>query len=560
MSIRARNARCRRAAAAADAGPRSPPRLPTKPRKQNKLGGGEGVEGIYGSITATGMQRILDCLAHSSGLGPASALLDVGAGLGRPLLHAAVAHGVKGLYGVEIDRVKVAKAEAFLRQSVAGLAAKGVPYYVQESGGEEQQEARQQAEEPAPAASAPAASAAAPAASARSSQEATDTRAEDAGEASLDVSGGVGGSERELPPAAGGASARSAPPPPAAAASCSVAALQPELPLITCCPVERLAPDALAHVTHAYSFWEGVPRDARLAFGRLFAASPRARGVAVVQRAMRGGGGKGGGKGGADPSAEMAALGFGALALVRAFPVAMSGSGRSFTAYVFMRVRPLVPLTAAAAAVEEGQEEDAVAVPANAVRLRTCASDPVGGRRAVRPGGAAEPRAAPDAGSPCKRAGGANGAGAAGAAAGGSPEKKARGGTPARHMTRSQSAALAAAEEEEEEGEEVTAAPPPAAVAREPVRKALAFGAGAAAAAAAAAAPAAAGAAAPGPAAAAAPRPPRASKQGTLSFREVKHSARPPPMAAAAGKKAVAAKEAGAEQRQQQAPPPRAVA
>lgn len=82
---------------------------------------------------------------------------------------------------------------------------------------------------------------------------------------------------------------------------------------------------SLEHCTHAYSFWEGVPTTARQAFGRLVASSTRIRGVAVVQRAMR------------DPEGSMAGLGFGNLTLRASFPVSMSGSGRSFTAYVFER-------------------------------------------------------------------------------------------------------------------------------------------------------------------------------------------------------------------------------
>jgi hypothetical protein len=61
-----------------DARPSQAPGLP-----QGRLGGGEGVQGIYGSITQQGMQRVLDCLHHSCGLGPSSTLVDIGAGLGR---------------------------------------------------------------------------------------------------------------------------------------------------------------------------------------------------------------------------------------------------------------------------------------------------------------------------------------------------------------------------------------------------------------------------------------------------------------------------------------------
>ena len=52
-------------------------------RLQNRLGGGEGIEGLYGSLTRTGMQRILDSLTLHCGLGSDSRLVDIGAGLCR---------------------------------------------------------------------------------------------------------------------------------------------------------------------------------------------------------------------------------------------------------------------------------------------------------------------------------------------------------------------------------------------------------------------------------------------------------------------------------------------
>jgi hypothetical protein len=51
--------------------------------QQSRLGGGEGIEGIYGSITATGMHKVLECMHHNCGLGKNSTLVDIGAGLGR---------------------------------------------------------------------------------------------------------------------------------------------------------------------------------------------------------------------------------------------------------------------------------------------------------------------------------------------------------------------------------------------------------------------------------------------------------------------------------------------
>jgi hypothetical protein len=58
--------------------------------------------------------------------------------------------------------------------------------------------------------------------------------------------------------------------------------------------------------THAYTFWEGVPAKARMAFGQLFAKSSTLTSVAVVQRAVRK----------MSPEALMQSYGFGDLKLV----------------------------------------------------------------------------------------------------------------------------------------------------------------------------------------------------------------------------------------------------
>eukprot|EP00887_Chlorella_sp_A99_P002183 scaffold21.g2183.t1 len=198
---------------------------------ENRLGGGEGVEGLYGSINRSGMQKVVESLRAHCGLDSSSHLVDIGAGLGRPLMHALVDPGIASAAGVEIDRIKCDKASAFLAQTIAELRRRGL--------------------------------------------------------------------------------------------------LRPgelaEAPRIQCAAIEQVR--TLDPATHAYSFWEGVPPDGKAAFGRLVAASRSLRGVAVVQRAMRG----------APPPGVMAALGFGKLALAQSFAVSMSGSGRSFTCYVFCR-------------------------------------------------------------------------------------------------------------------------------------------------------------------------------------------------------------------------------
>ncbi len=83
----------------------------------------------------------------------------------------------------------------------------------------------------------------------------------------------------------------------------------------------------LAGVTHAYAFWEGFNDADKKAVGRLVAATPSLRGMAVVQRAMR-----------RDPAQEMRDLGFPDVQLLDAVRVSMSGSGRRFVAYVFATV------------------------------------------------------------------------------------------------------------------------------------------------------------------------------------------------------------------------------
>ena len=71
------------------------------------------------------MARVLSALVTSAGLSPASHLLDVGAGLGRPLLHALADPGVAAASGVEVDAVKVEKADAFAASTAATLASRG---------------------------------------------------------------------------------------------------------------------------------------------------------------------------------------------------------------------------------------------------------------------------------------------------------------------------------------------------------------------------------------------------------------------------------------------------
>ena len=316
---------------------RSPSQNPTTLLPpQSRLGGGEGVEGLYGSITRTGTARVLSSLTRHSGLDSDSHLVDVGAGLGRPLLHALADPGVAMASGVELDPVKCEKAEAFAVQARAALLLR------KKTKTKEHVEEKKTAEK-----------------------------------ADNDDGGGRGDESEEQEEERE-----------------EETWTLPAVPDIQCCPVEALP--SLDPATHVYSFWEGVPPRARAAFGELVARSRTVRGVAVVQRAMRSRGGNGGGGGGGQenaaaedaendgesepspsssspsssiPEAVMRDYGFGKLELRDSFAVSMSGSGRSFRAYVFSRevvedaaaAAPPRPPALAAAAADSGASEQTAA-------------------------------------------------------------------------------------------------------------------------------------------------------------------------------------------------------
>ena len=167
------------------------------------------------------------------GLNEKSHLIDIGAGLGRPLLHALLTEGIADATGYELDEIKCMKAEAFLKLTARALQKKGL----------------------------------------------TETLL--------------------------------------------------RLPKVHCTAIEKVP--CLDPATHAYSFWEGVPPDARAAFGRLFAASRTLQSVTVVQRAMQYKEG---------PAQIMEEVyDFCPLVLVDTLPVTMSGSQSTFRAYIFNRAQ-----------------------------------------------------------------------------------------------------------------------------------------------------------------------------------------------------------------------------
>jgi hypothetical protein len=236
---------------------------------QSKLGGGEGVEGLYGSIKGSDMQRILQCMVAYCGMCTTSILVDMGAGLGRPLLHALLSVGLPAAWGIEVDPVKCQKAAAFMDQVQRTLQRRD------------------------------------------------------------------GGSFPDI-----------------------------QLPRFDCAAIGRVG--GLDPLTHAYSFWEGIPVDARADFGRLFRESRTMVGLTVVQRSMRS----------ADPAAAMDEwYGFGALELCSSFPVGMSGSGQRFQAYVFKRVPAPPTLQIVPGCLEEAAAAAAARLPQRLKRPAITAED-----------------------------------------------------------------------------------------------------------------------------------------------------------------------------------------
>lgn len=122
-----------------------------------------------------------------------------------------------------------------------------------------------------------------------------------------------------------------------------------EIIAVQCTAVENLA--TLHEVTHMYTFWEGIPSSAKHAVGRLVQASPNLKCVVVVQRSFRG----------AIPEKHMLQYGFGPLELLASFPVCMGGSGRSFTSYIFSKVKTLDTVNMLVPKIEStmGMDQDA---------------------------------------------------------------------------------------------------------------------------------------------------------------------------------------------------------
>lgn len=243
--------------------------------------------GVAGSLTPRSMRAIFAAMReHAGWQGGRSGFFDFGAESGRTLLHAVLSEGAVTAVGCEVNRLHCLAAQDAHIPGV--LRRLGVPFRSSSS-----QEERGQA------------------ASLPSGGHTTPTAAEGVRRrrvldlprrrVSYELPAGDDGGERR-----GGGSI-----------------------VYDCHDGAELAAGGMGPgVTHAYSFWQGMPESARRAFGRLFAATAEARCVVVVQHALRG-------QQRASPERHMWELGFGRLRLAAQLPVCQSNA--QYRAYVFVR-------------------------------------------------------------------------------------------------------------------------------------------------------------------------------------------------------------------------------
>lgn len=97
-------------------------------KHDRKVGGGEGLEGVYGTLVNKSSMWTLRNM-HPP-LGPESILLDVGSGLGRPLMKAMYHLGVKRTIGIEMEELKVFKAKQFVERVARDTHMQSTPEFI----------------------------------------------------------------------------------------------------------------------------------------------------------------------------------------------------------------------------------------------------------------------------------------------------------------------------------------------------------------------------------------------------------------------------------------------
>lgn len=96
-------------------------------KHEKAVGGGEGTVGIYGTICRVDMTKIMDALQTSCGMDENSTFVDMGAGIGGPLLHSMLQVGCIGNFGIEIDPIKVQKAEVVIKRVIEDIRCSMTP-------------------------------------------------------------------------------------------------------------------------------------------------------------------------------------------------------------------------------------------------------------------------------------------------------------------------------------------------------------------------------------------------------------------------------------------------
>ncbi|EFJ39678.1 hypothetical protein VOLCADRAFT_100676, partial [Volvox carteri f. nagariensis] len=75
--------------------------------------------GFSGSLCATAMARIICAMAEAAGFGMESIFVDVGCGLGRPLVAVSILAGAWRCVGLDMDVNKLRNADVFIRHCAA---------------------------------------------------------------------------------------------------------------------------------------------------------------------------------------------------------------------------------------------------------------------------------------------------------------------------------------------------------------------------------------------------------------------------------------------------------
>ena len=92
-------------------------------KHENDIGGDGGCVGVSGSITPHGMHTIFHSMKSVLGDAPSIGFLDIGAGIGRPMVQSLLGYDVGAPTGIEIDAIKCEKSKEFIARTLRNLLA-----------------------------------------------------------------------------------------------------------------------------------------------------------------------------------------------------------------------------------------------------------------------------------------------------------------------------------------------------------------------------------------------------------------------------------------------------